>query len=405
MRLTPAPPGVRILFKASLLIFVVTIVIGILNGLDVWEPSRHTLLTHVHAGTLGWLTLAVFGAAIWMFGSPDDESSRNMATFAVLALSIYIAAFWSVEIVESGIQRPIGGTLAFIAMTWVFVWVLRRMRGNPWNVAELGMGLALGFLVLGAVLGVLLGLQLADVEIVDPSNADQLYDSHPGAMVAGFVILAGLAMIEWLMPGRAVPTVRQSRTGMVQMLLLFTAGLLFVTGALIDVEELLQAAGSLQLLGALFLIGRFRRQLMPSQWGGPAVNAYVRTALVGMVISVGLILYLIGEISGGKEFEEVLNVALAFDHINFIMVITNLVLAMMILSSDIAERVNRIVYWGVNVGIVGFAIGLVAESPTIKRIFTPILGLTLLYAIYNHFIANPVEGTPVRSDTSPAMSD
>jgi predicted membrane protein len=78
---------------------------------------------------------------------------------------------------------------------------------------------------------------------------------------------------------------------------------------------------------------------------------------------------------------------------------------MMILSSDIAERVNRIVYWGVNVGIVGFAIGLVAESATIKRIFTPILGLTLLYAIYNHFIANPVEGTPVRSDTSPAMSD
>lgn len=396
--MTAAPPGVRTLFKASLLIFVITIVIGILNGLDVWEPSRHTLLTHVHAGTLGWLTLAVFGAAIWMFGSPDDESSRSMATFAVVALGTYIAAFWSVDIVESGIQRPIGGTLAFISMTWVFVWALRKKQGHAWNVAELGMALALGFLVIGAVLGVLLGLQLADVEIVDPSKADQLYDSHPGAMVAGFVILAGLAMIEWLMPGREVPTVRQSRTGVTQMLLLFTAGLLFVTGSLIDVEELLQVAGTLQLLGALFLIGRFRRQLVPSQWGGPIVNAYVRTAVVGMIISVTLIIYLIGELSSGKEFEEVLNVGLAFDHINFIMVITNLVLAMMILSSDIAERVNRAVYWGMNIGIVGFAAGLVAESPAIKRIFTPILGLSLLYAIYNHLRANPLEGSPAVSD-------
>ena len=83
---------------------------------------------------------------------------------------------------------------------------MSNKRGQSWNVADLGMALALGFMVIGAVLGVLLGLQLADVEIVDPSNADQLYESHPGAMVAGFVILTGLALIEWLMPGRDVPS-------------------------------------------------------------------------------------------------------------------------------------------------------------------------------------------------------
>ena len=66
---TPA----RLLLRAALLIFVVTIVIGILNGLNVWEPSHNMLLSHVHAGTLGWITLAVAGSAMLMFGEGADQ--------------------------------------------------------------------------------------------------------------------------------------------------------------------------------------------------------------------------------------------------------------------------------------------------------------------------------------------
>lgn len=383
-----ATPGVRNLFRAALLLFVITVVIGILNGIDLWEPPRNTLLTHVHAGTLGWITLAVFGGAIWMFGSPDDTSSAALANFSIVALALYVLAFWSVDLTTDSIQRPIGGTLAFIAMVWMFVWALRKQRGRSWDVARLGMALALCFLVIGAVLGVLLGLQLADIEIVDPANADQLYESHPGAMVAGFVILAGLALIEWLMPGRPVPTVDESKMGVVQMLLLFVAGILFVVGSLFAVDELLQAAGTLQLLGALVLIGRFRRQLAPSQWSGPPVNQFVRTAVVGMIISVGLVVYLISQLSTGTEFGELLNVGLAFDHINFIMVVTNLIFAMMIMAVAVPDSVNRLVFWGVNIGVAGFAVGLITESATLKRIFTPILGLTLLYAIYKYSTAD-----------------
>src|SRR3990170_2123720 len=215
------PSGVRNLFRAALVIFVITVVIGILNGTDVWEPPENTLITHVHAGTLGWITLSIFGGAIWMFGSAGDRSGNTLANFSIVALALYVLAFWSLDLITESIQRPIGGTLAFVAMTWMFIWVLGKKRGSSWNVAELGMALALGFLVLGAILGVLLGLQLADVLIVSPENADRLYESHPGAMVAGFVILAGLAMIEWLMPGRQIPSLSRSKSGVVQMFLLF----------------------------------------------------------------------------------------------------------------------------------------------------------------------------------------
>lgn len=387
----PAPKGVRNLFRAALLIFVITVVIGILNGTDVWDPPRNTVLAHVHAGTLGWITLAVFGGAIWMYGPTDDESSRPLANFSITAIALYVLAFWSVDLTTQSIQRPVGGTLAFVAMVWMFVWALRQKKGEAWDVAELGMALALGFLVIGAVLGVLLGLQLADVEIVDPVNAGQLYDSHPGAMVAGFVILAGLALIEWLMPGRMVPGLSESKMGVVQMLLLFVAGILFVIGSLFAVDELLQGAGALQLLGALVLIGRFRRQLSPSQWVGPPVNQFVRTAVVGMIISVGLIVYLISQISTGSEFEDLFGVGIAFDHINFIMVLTNLIFAMMIMGVDVGDTTNRIVFWGVNVGVAGFAVGLILESAALKRAFTPILGVALLYGIYRYSTAKPVE--------------
>ena len=210
-------------------------------------------------------------------------------------------------------------------------------------------------------------------------------------MVAGFAILAGLALIESPMPGRDVPSVREPKPGVAQMLLLFFAGLLFVAGSLFAVDPLLQAAGALQLVGAIIRIIRFSRHLAPSGWMGPPVNQFVRTAVLGMVVSVGLVVYLIGEISSGAEFEDILNIAIAFDHINFIMVITNLAFAMMLAASAVSDAVNRIVFWGVNVGVTGFALGLIFESAVLKRIFTPIMGLALLYGIYTYLTAGPAD--------------
>ena len=387
-----APSAVRPLFKAAMVIFVITIVIGVLNGTDVWDPPRNTLLTHVHAGTLGWVTLGVFAAAFWMFDN-DDVSSGALPTFSIVALSLYVFAFWSGDIFDTteSIQRPIGGTLAFIAMSWMFIWVLRAKRGKTWNVAEFGMALSLGFLVLGAILGVLLGLQLADVEIVPAENAQQLYESHPGAMVAGYVVLAGLAMIEWLMPGRQVPTLRQSRAGLIQMLLLFAAGILLVVGFLLDQEAIYSLGVPLQIIGAIILVVRFRKQLAPSQWGGAAINRFARMPVIGLLIVVALIAYLISQFMGGAAFEEIAPTAVTFDHVNFLMVITNLLFGMMVVASEVSEASAKAIWWGLNLGVVGFAIGIISEEAILKRIFTPILGIALLYAIWVFWRAEPAE--------------
>jgi hypothetical protein len=388
-----APPGVRNLFRAALVIFVITVIIGILNGTDVWEPPRHTLLTHVHAGTLGWITLSIFGGAIWMFGSPDDKSSNTLANFSIVALALYVLAFWSGDIlnIEETIQRPIGGTLAFIAMVWMFVWALRQKRGKSWDVAEFGLGLALLFLVIGAVLGVLLGLQLAGTEIVAAENADRLGSAHPAAMVIGYVVLAAVALVEWLIRKGAVPKLSESRAGMIQMILIFLAGVLGLVGFLIDNEMLLQLNVPLEVMGLIILLVRLRRYLAPSQWGGSIVEAMPRVAVIGLLVGIALLAYVVSLFVGGSEFEEIEHWLIALDHVNFVAVVTNLIFAMMSLASQVTERANRIIFWGTNVGIAGFVAGLVSENATLKRIFTPILGLALLFGIYTYLTADEAE--------------
>jgi hypothetical protein len=397
-----APREVRTLFRAAMVIFVITVVIGILNGTDVWDPPRNTLLTHVHAGTLGWVTLGVFAGAIWMFGGEGKADPGALPAFSIVALSLYVFAFWSPDIFNTttSIQRPIGGGLAFIAMAWMLIWALRAKRGQTWDVAEFGMALSLGFLVFGAVLGVLLGLQLADVEVVDPANAGRLGESHPGAMVAGYVVLAGLALIEWMMPGREVPKLGESKSGVVQMLLLFVAGILLVVGFLLDQEAVYSLGVPLQILGAIVLVVRFRKYLGPAQWGGPVINRYVRTPVIGLLIVVALIAYLISQFMAGAEFEEIAPIAITFDHVNFLMVVTNLLFGMMVVASTVSETSARVIFWGLNLGTVGFAIGIISEVQVLKRIFTPLLGVAILYAIWLFWRAEPVLSSVDRTETS-----
>jgi hypothetical protein len=253
------------------------------------------------------------------------------------------------------------------------------------------MGLALLFLVIGGVLGILLGLQLAEVEIVPPENAEQLGGAHPAAMVIGYVILAGVALVEWLVRGDRGPVLREAKAGAVQMSLVFVAGLFAMLGVLLDNDPMLQLSVPLEVIGLGILVWRLRSFLAPAQWGRTVPGTMARTAVIGLIAGVALFIYVVSLFVSGAEFEEIAPVLLAVDHLNFIMVMTNLIFAMMAVASVVSETANRLIYWGVNVGVVGFAVGLFTENATIKRIFTPIMGVALLYGIYTYLTAREAE--------------
>jgi hypothetical protein len=46
--------------------------------------------------------------------------------------------------------------------------------------------------------------------------------------------------------------------------------------------------------------------------------------------------------------------------------------------------VNDLVFAGINVGIVGFVIGLLAEATWLKQVSTPVLGAAILLGLVDH---------------------
>ena len=390
-------PAARITFVAALALFVITIVIGILNGLDLYSPDHDTLITHVHAGTLGWITLALTGTALLMFVNGDDDAtagagSTTLAWAMTGAIALYVAAFFAGDRIPGDrIQRPIAGTILFIVVIWFAVWLFRRnSAARESSVARLGLLLSWIALLVGAVLGVLLGIYTSQGEIpgLNDDTASAVAEGHPPAMVIGFLILAAMAVAEWLLRGHV--RWADAKLGSAQMWILFTAGVLanigFVSGL---EEELLGPANLLMIVGVVIMVVRYRSELLPSGWSGAGTGAYPRISTLFLVVYVTLgTVLIVRVVSGTMDFDALtdseLGLLLAFDHSMFIGVMTNVlfgVIAMQFLGHRSLEAVDRILLWGVNLGIAGFIVGLLTVSPTLKRISTPVMGLALLVGI------------------------
>ena len=382
----PLMSGARILFRASLLIFVVTIVIGILNGLDIWLPTHNLLLTHVHAGTLGWITLSVIGVALLMFGEgagPDVvRTSNTLAKGAVGAAVLYVVAFAT----GTGIFRPIAGTIMLAAIVSALVWVWKRFSSLANRSSHhLAMLLTFVSLTIGAVLGVILGLFIArgSVPGLSDDTAGTLAGAHPPAMLIGYLILAGVAITDWLLhgpPGRIGPIVAWS---------LFVAGIVVNIAIMFDIEALIQVATLLEVVAIILVLVRMWSRIKPSAWSGGGGSNFARASVVFLAIGIALLVNVVRLFISGELDPETntgpIGVLLAFDHAMFIGVMTNALFAAIAAITDAAQ--NRLVLWAVNGGLAVFLIGLLADTAVLKQIGAPIMGLALLYGIYVYFTA------------------
>lgn len=188
-------PEIRTLLLAAMAIFLYTIGIGILNGTDLVDFDQRRILSHVHGGTLGWLTLGVFAAALWLFAEGDAVSRRerqlvrSLTAAAILAVVAYVAAF----AFTYGNWRPVLGTVTTAVIAGFTGWVIYRAQRTELGVPHIGFLAALGTSIVGGVLGILLGLELATGKNWLPGDIG----AHPATMVVGFLVPVGLAMAEW----------------------------------------------------------------------------------------------------------------------------------------------------------------------------------------------------------------
>lgn len=371
---------IRLLVFAAMAIFLYTIGIGILNGADLVDFDQRRVLGHVHGGTLGWLTLSVFAASLWLFGGERTVSRRerrlvrSMVAAAIGGFAGYITAFS----LTYGGWRPALGVVAVLVIAAFFAWVAWRATRIELSVPHWGFLAAMATSITGGVIGVLLGLEIATGRNYAPDGA---IHAHPGTMVIGFLTPIALGMSEWAFFFPNPP--RATRSGIIQMSFLFGGGLILSTAFLLEFEAILPLVILLQLVAVAIFFKRMSGPLRQVMWRAATPGRYAALAPFYVVFVLGLAFYFAGRYEG--DFDLVpLHQGLALDHAQFIGSVTNGVFAMLLAATDAggrARRLDQLVFVLVNVGLAGFALGLLFDVTVMKRIFAPTMGFGLLLGL------------------------
>lgn len=381
---SPYASEVRLMLRAALVLFVFTVVVGILNGVDLVEFDRRTLLTHVHAGTLGWITIGVLAASLWLFGLGSTAPSglaKAVAYAAPATITLYALAF----LATYGIARPVLGTLTGVVLLLGFGWAAMQSPGRTLSTPHVGILAALTMSVVGSVLGVLLGYMLATPETGLP---EALSAAHPASMVVGFLVPVGMCLIEWAVDSESIRR-PAGIAGWLQIGLPFLGGLMAVVGLLGNIPALLAIGVPLEVIGLVILIVRTRRGLLAaaSRLMIPGPERHGLMALVYLVVNIAILFYLVNAYFS-QNLDPPAYLLLALDHAIFVGVMTNGLFALIARFRGPVKPVgDQILFWGLNIGVGLFVLGLLTQVRPLVHAGTPLLGLALLHGIASAFLA------------------
>lgn len=371
----PLRSEVRLLLHVAMAVFVWTVGIGILNGTDVVDFDRTVLLSHVHAGTLGWITTSVFAASFWLFGGSASAGEVRVARVLARLSIIVLPAFALTFAFTYGDPRAILGSFALAAIVGVFAWVVASARRIELTTVHLCFLAAVATSVVGGVIGVLLATEIATGRDV---VADGGGDAHPATMVVGFLIPVGMGLAEWgLRGGRLEPA---GRLGTAQVVFPFVGGLVLMVGLLLDVDALPPVATLIELVGVGIFFKRLWEPIRAVAWGERSPGRFAAAAALAIIANIIFINYLVAANEGDFDLVATHQI-LALDHMMFIGVLTNAIFALLLVAAPTGSRwpgLDDVVFAGVNLALVGFVVSLLAEATWLTRLATPILGACIL---------------------------
>jgi hypothetical protein len=389
------PAATRSAFQYGLVIFALTALLGLANATQLFGAlDRNTLLTHLHSGTLGWITMGVIGLSIWLFGA---DGKNNAIRVSAASTAAYVLAFWSGNFYARGI---FGVTeLAVVYYWWWFV-VSRGMAEGfgRLDIPKLSVIFGLTTLAIGSTLGVIVQVILATGGTV-PQSPD-LIGAHASAQTGGYLVLVAAGFIEWQLTGGG----RRTTAGLVQIGLLFVSGLLLAFSLLLSAQlgpDLSQAvpgiATILSLIGAVVVAVRLGRAALGVSWTAGA-KRHLAMAVGFLVLAKILESILVQQFIAAQGDINKVSIGLlhALDHSYFVGLMTNMAFgAILVLSADrprVWPWADQLIFWGLNVGAIGFvAVLMIAGSGEGAKPFThpvsfiaPVMGLAALLGIVTY---------------------
>ncbi|TMD60497.1 MAG: hypothetical protein E6I87_06515 [Chloroflexi bacterium] len=374
-------------FQYGLGIFTLTALIGLANATKLFgQLDQNTLLTHLHSGTLGWITMGVVTVAAWLFGTTSPRLAASLGLTA-LATAAYVLAFWSGYFPA----RAAFGAIELVVIVAWWWWVASRsLSEGLGKISNPKVAILLGLttLVIGSTIGVIIQIQFATNTVTQQTG--DLIGTHASAQIGGYLILVATGIVEWLLIGE-----RRTTGGVVQSSLLFVAGLALAGGFLAGIQPLLLVANVVQIVATIVVVVRLGSAMMATKWVAAGARRFAAIVPLYLVIGVALVVALVQQLvaSGGDQSKISQGLLHSVDHTFFIGVMTNTLFAAILLATKDRPQVwpwaDHVVFWGLNLGVLSFTAVLVfvgtssgASAFSHPVSFTaPIMGLSVLLGI------------------------
>lgn len=227
--------------QTAMLVFLVTIGLGMARGLGIIDFSdRNQLLTHLHSGTIGWITLGILATTLWLYGGTAPRRGAEQAVtwtsiLLIVAVPVYIAARWTGNLPF----RAVSGAALLVGIVIFVVWLVREAAWIGYGrltTPQLGAVVGLVTLVVGSTIGVLVQIQFASGTSLLPGGA---IGAHAETQISAYLMLVAMSVAYWRLHGND-----RTRRGTWMVWLFFTDGVFVAVALLADILPLIRPASS-----------------------------------------------------------------------------------------------------------------------------------------------------------------
>jgi hypothetical protein len=399
---------IRWLYQAALLLFLVTIALGMARGLGLIDfADRNQYLTHLHSGVLGWITLGMVATILWIYGGTDQRSANEQyvtrtALLLVVSVPIYIVAWWTGNLPF----RAVGGALVLVGVLLVAIWLVREAaRIGYANLTTPRLGAVVGFvtLVVGSTLGVALQIQFASGSSFLPEGT---VPAHAETQVSGYLVLLAMSIAYWRLHGDD-----RTARGTAMVWLFFTGAVFIAVAVLANILPLTALYIPLDIAAFVLLLTLTWRQVVSPGWLTAGSARHYAIAIPFALVYLVIFIYLIAGFAILKlwpTFEDVPpNLIPASEHPLFVGMVTNILFGLLYDLNVDRRRwpwADEVLFWGMNVAVAAFLVAILANAGDTFKVITPVLGLSLLVGIVVHSVRLWAAPAAPQSTTAPVTS-
>lgn len=383
---------IRWLYQTAMLLFVITIGLGMARGIGLVSfDDRNVVLTHLHSGTIGWITLGMIATMLWLYGGtgPREQGDGRVTRIAqglIVAVPIYLVAWWSGSLPF----RAVSGALALVAILAFAAWLVAqamRIGYRRLSVPQLGAVIGLVTLVFGSALGVYLQIQFASGTITPASF--NLIGAHAETQVTAYLVLVAMSIAYWrLLPEQS----GRAKRGTWMVWLFFFGGAIIAAALIAGVPQATAAYIPLDISAfVLFLTLTWRRVLAPG-WLRAGSARHYAVAIPFALLYLGIFVSLIvgfAVLRVWKDFSEVPPQLIpASEHPLFVGMVTNILFGLLY---DLNARrraiwpwADHVLFWGMSLAVAAFTIAILTQTKGLYPFITPVLGGSILIGIVTH---------------------